>query len=65
MFLRLKESDEKVPDAVLVIGAIRICNDLYVSDRLPSFEMAKGFSEPLLENQRPIPVDEILQSAHD
>lgn len=57
IFLRLKGSDDKVLYAVLVIGAIRISNNFYGYDTLSSFEMANGFSKPLLPNQGPIPVD--------
>lgn len=65
MFLWLKSSDEGVWNDVLEIKAIRISNDLYGSDTHSSFETSNGFSKPLLKNQRPIPVDEVLQSAHE
>ena len=65
IFLRLKNSDVNVSDELHAIRAIRISNDLYGSDTLSAYEMAKGFSKPLIVDQRPIPIDDSLRAAHD
>lgn len=65
IFLRLKSADSKTSDSLHAIRSIRISNDLYGSDTLSAFEMAKGYSKPLVANQRPIQVDAELQAAHD
>lgn len=63
-FIRLKPADDEVSDLVLVIQAISISNILYSSDKLSSFALELVFSNPLIANQRPTSVNEILQSAH-
>lgn len=65
IFLRLKNSEPSLSDALHAIREIRIYNDLHGADALSAFEMAKGYSKPLLANQRPLPVDDELQKAHN
>lgn len=65
IFLRLKSANATRSDAILAIRAISISNYLYGSETFSDFEMAKGFSKPLMVNQRPNPIDNDLQSAHD
>lgn len=65
IFLRLKSASPSTSDALHAIRAIRISNDLYGLDKMSAFEMAKGFSKPLMINQKPIPVDDELRIAHD
>lgn len=65
MFLRLKNAEPDLSDNLHAIRAIRISNDLYGSDTLSAYEMAKGFTKPLCVDQKPRPVDEELRNAHD
>lgn len=65
IFLRLKASDDTVSDIIFTIRSFRISNNFYGSNTLSSFEMAKDFSKPVLENQRPNDAYEVLQSDHD
>lgn len=65
IFLHLKIAEPEVSDATNAVRAIRISNDLYGSDTLSAYEMAKGFSKPLLADQRPLPVDKSLPLAHE
>lgn len=65
IFLRLKHSEPNVSDYLHAVRAIRISNDLYRSDTLSAYEMAKGYTKPLSVGQKPIPVDDELRNAHD
>lgn len=58
MFLRLKHSEPYVTDSLYAVRAIGISNDLYWSDTLSTYQMAKVFSKPLSIDQKPIPVDD-------
>lgn len=65
IFRRLKHSEPDTSESIHAIRAIHISNDLYGSDTLSAYEMAKGFTKPLCVNHKPIPVDDELRNAHD
>lgn len=65
IFLRLKHADSEIGDALHVIRAIRVSDDLSGSDTLSANEMAKGFGKCLVASQRPVSVDKTLCEAHD
>lgn len=61
VFLRLQHGKPTVIDALHSIRSICIYNDLYVSDTVSAYEMAKGFTKSLCISQRPIPIEEKLR----
>ncbi len=66
IFIRLKaNADEDADLKLLAMQAVTISNDLYGSDTVSSFEMAKGFTKPISEFNEPIPIPEELISAHE
>lgn len=66
IFLRLNaSSDPQIPPELMAYRAIRISNDLYGSDVLSSFELAKGFTKPLDEKDGLNVISNDLIDAHD
>lgn len=65
IFFRLRSANPEISDFIHVTRKIRISNNLYGSDTLSSYEMAKGFSKLLYTNQRPTPADDELCAAND
>ena len=60
IFLRIKNENPKISDELASVRSIRISNDLYGSDTLSSFEMARGFTKPIHEGCKPIQLIMIL-----
>lgn len=65
VFLRLKYADLDTAGTGQAVTAIKISKGLYGSYVLSAFEMAKGFSNPLMENEQQIPVHKTVGGAHD
>lgn len=64
VYLRLKATtDDQSNQNHLVYQAVRISNVLYGSDTMSAFEMAKGYTVPIIPGTAPHPVpDEILSA---
>lgn len=68
VYLRLKGDSTELSEnkgRLLVNMALRITNDLYGSDTMSSFELAKGFTRPALPGTPPIPIPEEIRAAHE
>lgn len=61
----MKRSDTSTTDSIDAIWALTISNDLYGSEKLFAYEMAKGFPKPISTLQQPVPIDNELRAAHD
>lgn len=65
IFLQLKSSAPTKSPTLLALSAVRISNDLYGSDTLSAFEMAKGYTKPISSDSSCAPVHEEIIRAHD
>ena len=65
IFLKLKHAEPDVSDELHAIRSVRMSNDLYGTDTLSAYEMAKGYTKPVIAGQLPIAVDDELQKAHE
>ena len=65
IFLRLKHSSPDTSISLLALRAVTISNDLYGSDIMSSFDIAKGFFKPIVENIAPILVEQELITARE
>ena len=70
--LSSSQSDESNDDTIhddleplLIQQAFRISNDLYGSDTVSAYEMAKGYTRPVLSAASPVPLPKELVDAHD
>lgn len=65
VFERLKlASSTPTPVTLLIQQALRICNDLYGNDVLSAYELAKGFTRPVVSLSPPTPVPDEIIHAH-
>ena len=62
MFLRLT-SEGSLSPKLADMQSVRISNDLYGSEILSSFEMAKGFSRPVTVSSQVVEIDPVLVEA--
>lgn len=65
IFLRLLSASPEADKTVLALHAVRISNDLYGSDTLSSFEIAKGYTKPINPDETPQKITEELVRARD
>lgn len=65
IFLRLKNANESTPIALLAYQATVISNDLYGSDTVTAFELAKGYTKPIESEKAVVPLPDDLRAAHD
>lgn len=56
---------QTLPDNLAAGRSLRISNDLYGSDTMSSFEMARGFTKPVLFVVPPKVIDHDLLKSHD
>lgn len=65
IFLRLQHASPLVNKTVLALQAVSISNNLYGSDLTTSFEIAKGYSKPLVAYSTPNPISPDLINARN
>lgn len=66
VYLRLKSAnDSDESDTLLAHQAVRMSNDLYGSDTLSAFELANGFTKPVVSGTVPNAVTDELIAAQD
>lgn len=64
IFLHLKSAFPHIALDLLAYQAVRVSNDLYGTDVLFAFELAKGFSKPLSVRDMPKSISNDLRNAH-
>eukprot|EP00178_Gracilaria_changii_P016470 TRINITY_DN4728_c0_g1_i1.p1 TRINITY_DN4728_c0_g1~~TRINITY_DN4728_c0_g1_i1.p1 ORF type:complete len:805 (-),score=91.02 TRINITY_DN4728_c0_g1_i1:529-2943(-) len=57
-------SSTPTPLPLLIQQSLRICNDLYGNDVLSAYELAKGFTRPVVSTSTPTPVPAEMVEAH-
>ena len=65
IYLRLQSASPTSNSAILALRAVSISNDLYGSDTLSAFELAKGFTKPVAADSELTPVPADLIYARD
>lgn len=65
IFIRLLNQNPNSNKSILALRAVSISNYVYGSDVMSAFELAKGFSKPLIENSAPEFVSQELVHACD
>lgn len=64
IFLRLRHAEPLITADILAIQAVRISNDLYGTDVISSFEMAKGLHRPVIGDAEVKSVPHEIVEAH-
>ena len=65
IFLRLQSASPNTSSALLALQEVSISNDLYGSDKLSAFELAKRFTKPIAVDSELAPVPADLIAARD
>lgn len=65
IYLRLKTASPDTNVNILAYKSVAISNDLYGSDTVSAYELAKGFTKTLERRQSPCPLPQYLRNAHD
>lgn len=65
VYLRLKSASPSENTGLLTVSAVRISNELYGSDTMSSFELAKGYTKPIDDSFFPQGVSEDIVAAHE
>ena len=65
IYLRLKAHHPNIPTQLLAINAIRVSNDLYGNDIASSYELAHGYTRPLLSSAPTLLPPDIVKAHKD